>query len=240
MYQLGKHLVHPYFLLMAFLGLLLVNLWYRRKEARSRLLALTAIYVALLIYSSPLASRLARRSLEGQYPPLDRRPADAQAIVVISGGKGVSVLRCETAARLYRQGEPCPVLISCAPDTPSLSQFEIMRERLVVMGVRPADILGDKEAQNTYENAVQSRAALGPRGVDKIILVTDAMHMPRAAACFRKQGFDVIPAGCDDESSEEELGGIFDFLPRASSVLVWDYVAQEWLGSAWYKLRGRS
>ena len=50
---------------------------------------------------------------------------------------------------------------------------------------------------NTRENALDSYGLLAPRGIRRIILVTSALHMPRAAVAFRKAGFDVIPAPAD-------------------------------------------
>src|SRR5579871_792007 len=115
MYQLGKHLLHPYFLLLILFGLLVIHLWYRRREARSRLLAITLVYLGFLIVSFPPIGSLARGTLERQYPPLEKRPADAQAIVVLDGGDHDSIVRCELAAKLYRQGGSCPVLVTSSP-----------------------------------------------------------------------------------------------------------------------------
>jgi uncharacterized SAM-binding protein YcdF (DUF218 family) len=239
MYQLGKHLVAPHFLLLVLLGLLLIHLWYRRREARSRLLALTVIYLAFLVVSFPPVASLARSSLESQYPPLEQRPADAQAIVVLEGGVGDSVLRCELAAKLYRQGSPCPVLVSSCPDVGSHSYVQAMREHLLLMGVPAPDLIEDTSAQNTYENALRSQALLEPRGIRRIVLVTDAMHMPRSVACFRKQGFEVVPAGCDYERAGDGSPTVIDLLPSAYALRRLEYASQEWLGLVWYRLRGR-
>jgi uncharacterized SAM-binding protein YcdF (DUF218 family) len=239
MYQLGKHLVHPHFVLLVLLGLLLVHLWYRRRESRSRLLALTAVYLAFLAVSFPPIASLARNSLEGQYPRLEERPADVQAIVVLEGGEGDSILRCELAAKLYRQGSPCPVLVSSCPDTANYSYVQAMREHVLLMGVRASDLIEDTSAENTYENALRSQTLLEPKGIRRIVLVTDAMHMPRSVACFRKQGFEVVPAGCDYERPSDGSLTIIDFLPSAYALRRFEYTSQEWLGLVWYRLRGR-
>jgi uncharacterized SAM-binding protein YcdF (DUF218 family) len=222
-----------------FMGLLLAHLWYRRRESRTRLLLLTVVYLAFLVLSLGPISSLARATLESQYPRLEQRPADAQAIVVLEGGVGDSILRCELAAKLYRQGVPCPVVISSAPDTPSFSLVQAMREHLLLMGVQPSDLIEDSDARNTYENAVRSRVLLEPRGIQKLLLVTDALHLPRAVACFRKQGFEVIPAGCDYDRSSAGTPLILRCLPSARAAVDCDYVAQEWLGLVWYHAQGR-
>jgi uncharacterized SAM-binding protein YcdF (DUF218 family) len=51
----------------------------------------------------------------------------------------------------------------------------------------------DSTARNTYENATATRRLLQD---GSILLVSSASHLPRAAALFRKQGFQVTPAPC--------------------------------------------
>jgi uncharacterized SAM-binding protein YcdF (DUF218 family) len=46
---------------------------------------------------------------------------------------------------------------------------------------------------NTYYEGLSTKERLTSSQVQKILLVTHAYHMPRAAAVFRKQGFSVIP-----------------------------------------------
>jgi uncharacterized SAM-binding protein YcdF (DUF218 family) len=238
MYQLGKHLTSPFFLLCFLLGALLINLWYRRRETKGRLLALTALYLALVALGLPVVGRLALLSLECQYPSLHHMPAEAQAIVVLEGGECGSLYRCLRAAELYRGGMACPVLLSCTPDTARYSSAVAMREHLLRLGVRAEDILLEKGSQNTYENAVNSREILDVRGVHTIVLVTDAVHMPRAAACFRKQGYEVVAAGhpLDPEPGQN---GLFEYLPDVRALYKSGYASQEWLGLAWYWCRGR-
>jgi uncharacterized SAM-binding protein YcdF (DUF218 family) len=50
---------------------------------------------------------------------------------------------------------------------------------------------------DTHENAIRSYQVLAPLGIRRILLVTSAMHMPRAAGAFRKAGFEVIAAPAD-------------------------------------------
>src|SRR5262249_37927778 len=50
-------------------------------------------------------------------------------------------------------------------------------------------------SRTTYENAVESARLLNDRDMPRVVLVTDAAHLRRAVACFRKQGLDVIPCG---------------------------------------------
>ena len=69
-------------------------------------------------------------------------------------------------------------------------------------------------------------------------LVTDALHMSRAVQCFRKQGVEVVPAPCHYQAGGLE-GSLVDFLPTANAVEECRDAAHEWLGSLWYRLKGR-
>jgi uncharacterized SAM-binding protein YcdF (DUF218 family) len=50
----------------------------------------------------------------------------------------------------------------------------------------------ESTSRNTRENALATRDALAALDIDRILLVTTALHMPRAAA-FHAVGFDVKP-----------------------------------------------
>lgn len=51
----------------------------------------------------------------------------------------------------------------------------------------------ESNSHNTAENAQFGRSLLLEYGINKIVLVTQAYHMPRAVNEFRKAGFDVLP-----------------------------------------------
>jgi uncharacterized SAM-binding protein YcdF (DUF218 family) len=90
---------------------------------------------------------------------------------------------------------------------------------------------------NTHENAILSFQILAPLGIRKILLVTSAMHMPRAAGAFRKAGFEVIAAPADFHSGWGEGYFLEKWLPSAKSLVDSDTALYEWLGIAIYRLR---
>jgi uncharacterized SAM-binding protein YcdF (DUF218 family) len=91
---------------------------------------------------------------------------------------------------------------------------------------------------NTRENAVRSYQALAPLGIRRILLVTSAMHMPRAAGAFRKVGFEVIAVPSDFHSGWREPNTPSRWLPSVYSLANSDIALHEWLGIAIYRLRG--
>jgi uncharacterized SAM-binding protein YcdF (DUF218 family) len=247
-------LVQPYFLVLVLLG---VALWRLTRAARPgwrRGLLLWSPYVALVILSCPLTAYYALGSLEWSNPPLRDRPEDVQAIVVLSCGvlspddirpdpelDLVGRARTELGAHYYHQGRPIPILVSGGPlrkDIVVEAVADLMHDLLVKLQVPEKDILVEKRSMTTYENAVESAALLKERGLTRILLVTDAGHMPRAAACFRKQGLDVVCAGCYYQATTWKLTWYF-VQPSVESLMRFQEAAHEWLGLLWYWGCGR-
>jgi uncharacterized SAM-binding protein YcdF (DUF218 family) len=233
----------------------LAALWVRRQEKRRRLLVLTVAFLLLTLYCMPVTGQLLLRPLEAPYPPLAHRPEGIQAIVVLGGGvrasegEGLPALpdeagmhRCLRAAEMYHQGPPCPVLVSGGrpdPNRPEPPCSHVMHDLLLRLGVSAADVVEEDTSANTYENAVESVRILRERGLARVVLVTDASHLERAVRCFRKQGVDPVPCGCLYRTLNFE-GTVKDFLPDPGQTRAAHAALHEWLGLAWYALRGRA
>lgn len=254
MYNLISYLLHPYVFFLLFLGLATARLWIKHPELRRRLLVLVVPLLSLVVLSIPAVSYLAVGSLEWQYEPLYDRPKEVEAIVVLEGGglppdRGrkqaelapASLFRTIHAARLYHQGNPCLILVTGGntdPDIPGPPFVELMAELLRELGVRADDLLVERNSRSTYENAIESRKMLKERGINHIVLVTDAIHLPRAVRCFRKQGFQVVPSGCNYRATEFKYS-TYQVLPAMAGISSSEGAAHEWIGLLWYWVAGR-
>jgi uncharacterized SAM-binding protein YcdF (DUF218 family) len=254
-YPIVSRLVHPYAPLVILLGLAIAWLWWKGKLSRAQRVVLTIPYVLLLLMSLPVSAFLVFVPLERFYPPMENRPANAQAIVILGGyvdqpteqrGYAVpgadTVGRCLHGAALFREGKPCWVIVSGGKvdsSQPGPTVAEAMRDFLVSQGVQKEYILLEDRSGSTYENAVESAKILKERGFEQVLLVTDAASLLRAEMCFQRQGIDVIPSGCRYRS----WGGFrFSVVAFLSSVDAADDVSEawhEWLGLIWYWLRDR-
>jgi uncharacterized SAM-binding protein YcdF (DUF218 family) len=106
-------------------------------------------------------------------------------------------------------------------------------------GIPPAMIWRENASRSTYENAAYSAAILRARGMDRIVLVTEAYHMRRAEACFRRQGLTVIPAPRAFRTVQF-TGSWPEFLPQAKAIAHNEESTHEWLGILWYFVSGKS
>ncbi len=254
MYRFLNEVLQPYTVLVLIASVALFRLWRKSADNRRRLLWLTTPLALLVLMSTPVVSDLLLGSLEWRFRPLTTLPEDTQALVVLSAGifpadrfhprpqlAANTLYRCQHAAELYHHGGPCLVVVSGGilypeKDTPPLA--ELMREYLLALGVSPGDVLVEDRSTSTYENAVECHRLLNERGIERITLVTQANHMLRAAACFRRLEMEVTAAPCEFRSSEFEWR-INRFLPSPSAARATQEVWHEWLGIAWYWLHGR-
>jgi uncharacterized SAM-binding protein YcdF (DUF218 family) len=240
---------------MGFLTLLLflcAGLVLRRRRLGRVLMVAAA--VGLFLWSwPPVAARLSA-TLERRYPVQALPLGDAPAIVVLSGNlyptdgaqvgalPGVGTyLRCHHAAWLYRNWKRVPILVSGGVPNANHSRDNlaaVMKIALEREGVPEDAIWMEGGSRSTYENAVYSARMLRGRGINRIVLVTEAIHMPRAAAAFRRQGLEVVPAPCAFRYVRFWWSW-WNVVPDPSRMLLNEDVLHEWIGLAWYSMTGK-
>jgi uncharacterized SAM-binding protein YcdF (DUF218 family) len=93
----------------------------------------------------------------------------------------------------------------------------------------------EDRSRDTAENADRSAQLLQPAGVRRIALVTSAIHMPRAAAEFRRAGFEVLPAPTGFPSRRGNA--LMEWLPTPDGAVLCWFVIREALGRAVASLR---
>ena len=223
----------------------------RPREARG---TISAALLILFLWSWPPVTRVTSWTLERWYDATPFPAGEAEAIVVLSADvdfpadqrfpaelKEATYRRTRHAAWLYRHWRKLPVLasggrISRRASDPAAA--EVMREALLATGVPPEDALVETWSQSTHGNAFHSARILRERGVRRIALVTEAIHMPRAAGCFRGQGLEVTPAPCAFRANKP-LNRWEDWIPSPRAMLDNEDVLHEWGGLAWYWVSGK-
>lgn len=205
----------------------------------------------LWLFSTRAGALLLVAPLETQTAALNGVPPAAQAIVVLGARRQsnapeygdrdapgyLALARLQYAARLQRISR-LPLLVTGGKtDNATESEADVMARSL-------QDDFGvtvrwqENDANDTAQNASLSAAMLRQAGVQRILLVTDAIHMPRALASFRKAGLETIPAPTVFFSRERL--SLYDYLPSGEGLRRSNYALHEWIGLLWYKLSDKS
>lgn len=180
--------------------------------------------------------------------PLDSGRQHADAIVILGGGTyfqapeytgqdtigEATLARLRYGAKLQRETAK-PILVTGGkPLGNSLSEASQMRMSLQ-QDFHAEVRWSEDESDNTYENAFHSYRILQQAGIHKIYLVTHAWHMPRAAAVFRRAGFEVIEA--PTAFTTRYRTDLLTFLPRTEALQGSKIFIHELIGSLWYRLK---
>ncbi len=125
----------------------------------------------------------------------------AEAVVVLGANvrpdgslNDVSLRRTIHGIRLHRKGL-APLLVFSGPPARADRPAEpAVRADLAGELGTPSSAVLTATAWTTAEEAAHVQALLAPRGVHRILLVTDSQHLVRASRLFERAGFQVLPA----------------------------------------------
>ncbi len=183
-----------------------------KNQVRRRRFVGLALGVFGLFGNSVLTNELA---LWWEYAPAPQPTvANPATAVVLTGGMmnvvkavpdnrfllGREADRAGQALFLYKSGAVQTILISGGTgDLPFQTQAardegQTTARFLTMAGVDPNDIAMENKSRNTHENAVFSARILRERfHTNRCVLIASAIHMRRAAACFRREGVVAAP-----------------------------------------------
>src|SRR5262245_35491796 len=219
--------------------------------ARRATLAIATFYFVASVYAVPAAlSRL----LAIGYTPLERLdwPPDQTAMVIL--GSGVEVIfgwderislpnpgagaRVLEAVRVYRLLKPRWVISSggISKGEPAEPSSTNMRDLLVRLGVPEDRIILESASRDTHSEAIEVAAMLDRLGVNRLILVTSAVHMRRSVGAFRAVGVNPVPAIAPDPRFRDTWA--VWLVPRNQGLRFSSEVVHELAGLPYYWLRG--
>ena len=251
-------LLQPSTLVYALLILSALLLLFRRYRAGRGLLVLTLIFAALptlLPLKSLLGAPLEDRA------PLATLPDHIDGIIVLGGSVEASVSAARGQPALGESGERMIAGASLARRYPDAT--------IVLTGLY-ADTLPDEftatwapgrafwgpplsrgrvlwvPSRSTYEDALMSLGAARPQKGQTWILVTSALHMPRALGVFRKLGWQVIPYPVDYLTTGRSAWHVPANVDAAvanldvlENLVEFGRVVREWSALAVYRVLGR-
>jgi uncharacterized SAM-binding protein YcdF (DUF218 family) len=209
-HELVWMLLQPSSLLVLVVVLALLSVWLRWHAVAASLLTVFLLAVGVVVVL-PVAEWIAA-PLESSVPraPL---PAHVDGVVVLGGAVEWRVTAARGHLALNAAGERVAAAAALAQRYPDA--------RLVLTGVfadafegnfrpQPTDaslwfgphfagrtVLYLGQARSTYEEAIVALREAAPGPAETWVLVTSALHMPRAVATFRTQGWTLLPYPVD-------------------------------------------
>ena len=160
-----------------------------------------------------------------------------EAVVVLSAGVFEGGELTTSAQRRFirgyevvRQGWAQTLIITWQEDLPSYR--EVLERDLKALRIQ-VPLLQVGPVVNTHDEAVAVAALAHRRGWKKIILVSDATHMRRAAGVFEKAGLPVVCVPC--RQNEYDIVRLHSMHDRLSAFHDWLHEA---VGLIVYRLRG--
>ena len=199
-----------------------------RRRIRSALACFLLAASMWLAATAPVADLLLR-PLESRYS----LPARFGGDVIIMLGSAIyagapdmdgvgtpSPEACErllATVRLYRRTKLPIILSGGRVHSHQAMMGPVYRRFLVALGIPPEHILLEDKSRNTFENVRYSRDLCRKLGYRRPLVVTHAVHMPRAMFCFRRLQVPAIPVPCGFRTWSGKRYRWPDALPRSFS-----------------------
>lgn len=238
-----------FFIALGLLGLVLLLARFARL---GRGLLATSVIMLAICGFSPLGNLLLY-PLEQRFPPWPANDSPDGIIVLggsidpdLSAERGVPVIRSAAdrivaAAALALRYPNAHVLFTGGSGdllSHDAREADYAAEIFASLGIPKSRLMFERRSRNTYENALFSKILASPKPGEHWLLVTSAVHMPRAMGLFRKVGFAVEPYPVDWRMGGRE--DLFSFTQISGDGLArTDIAVREWIGLLAYRLSGR-
>ena len=228
------------------IGLLLV----RRRLGKLLLIASTT---GLIVLSTPVTVEWLAARVE-TIPPTGMaqlKASEADAILVFMAGlrrdnpeydgadvlTGLSLERLDHALRIQQQ-TGLPIIVSGGSvdgDTTPLAELALDWLRRYATATV---IAAETDSRDTWENARFSKPLLADLGIERVVLVTHAFHMPRALYSAESAGIDAVPSAfayLHPPPAYQPPRRPGDWLPQAGALHQAYLLLHEMAGYYWYR-----
>ena len=236
------------FWLLFIIGFLLILL--RKKRCFCILTAIALFWLALISFA-PVPNLLCKL-LEQSYPPLTNvgHLSNSVGIHILILGSGHTydtalpandqlshnaLGRLVEGIRLQRLLPRSLLITSGWQGDEFLPNAMVLKNAAVLLGVPSENVLTLIKPHNTEEEALCYLSLFGKS--HKLILVTDAIHMPRAMLLFERVGLNPIAAPTNHLTKKSFNQKTLNFLPSAGNITKMEYAMHEYIGIIWAKLK---
>lgn len=159
----------------------------------------------------------------------------ADAIVVFgaavwSGGKASPTLMRRTlhAVDLHKQGLAPLIVLSGGMGKHPPTEAEAMAFLCRDAGVEDAALILEDRSTTTFENVAFSAEMLRTRGLSRVLVVSDAYHLPRIKLCFRYLGFDTRGSAPARDIAPTKRSRVIRAWLREMAALPWYFLTLPW------------
>jgi uncharacterized SAM-binding protein YcdF (DUF218 family) len=246
---LTHYLLDPVAWVLYLLVAALIADHYRRPRLQHGLIA-GAVLFLLGLMLLPAAELLAR-PLENEYPR-PALPAHVDGIVILDGGlnsdifatRGVmgengSTMRINAGAELARRYPDAKLVYSGSSNSALAQERAAAESQFRAFGISPGRTLYEQTSRDTGESFTELLKLVHPRAGQTWVLVTSAVHMPRAMAIARKAGWTMLPWPSDYIAPANPRLVLRLGYP-SEGLVGFDRALHEWVGLVYYRLRNRS
>jgi len=201
----------------------------------------------------PVASDAIRGSLEQRFEMVAAADVPPGDVIVVLGGAfshqagwpapdlSGAADRYWHAARLFHAGRAPRILLSGGRTPgrgPGITEAEAGAVFLRDLGVPDSAIQLEIAALTTRDNAVRVAEVLEQQQLERVLLVTSALHMRRSMEAFRAVGLEPIPLATDFEVRPAPALRLRRWLPSASALADSTRAFHEYIGLIAYRIRG--
>lgn len=147
-------------------------------------------------------------------------------------------------ALLYKKGNISNIIVAAGNGYITENNFSealFIKQRLMELGVPAGNIYTDTSSRNTLENAQYSKRIIDSLRINgPYLLISSAMHLPRARLVFKKAGFNADLYPCDYISKHTGNNFFTDYLlPFSPAFNQWDNLIKEIIGMIGYRVTGK-
>jgi vancomycin permeability regulator SanA len=183
------------------------------RQVRALRSAAAALGLGVLGTAAAVATSvgIVRRAAQGHLYPLEQVPSAPVALVlgaqVYPNGMPSRFLRArlDLALVLLEQGTVDRLLLSGDARAPEYDEPAAMRDHLRSAGVPDDRLMLDPYGLDTYDSCVRAREVYG---IDRVVIVTQAYHLPRAVGTARLLGLDAAGVGDRTVRTHEDGSGL--------------------------------
>lgn len=210
--------------------------------------------MALIFFSNPFFFRLVARSYETR--PVTLSPGQKFEAGILLGGfisYNIKERRANfnpasdrfiQTALLYKNQHIQKIIIAAGNGYIAQHNFreaDYTKDRLMELGVPAENIFTDPLSRNTYENAINTKKIFDSLHITgQSLLISSAVHLPRAQKLFKKQGIPVKLYPCDFITQNIANNFWEDYLlPSSATLFYWDILIKEWVGTLIHKIQGK-